>query len=671
MPVAVLQNLNLNISIVGQTLWLTANLKSALFIYTWTVHSCLVCAVFPMNIYSRAAPGQVTMELQSGMPSKSESFQLLSEAISVFSQINTTDESSDSSNEVRLLKISRLSLSKYLTDILSELLHCLSFTSFHSQSKWNGSGSSTPALCWPQHQFQGVQQPRTSWHQEAPYRNNGFSQYQGHFSAQSRGGQEPSAALQPRLLKQINSLHTKEELLQLISTSVQLFDDINLVTAVHRLAKLSGFIKSPSARFNWTNELQSDPNFHCLLSTIQSKMINNHMRLMGGDVVKGLDSRCVSNLIWALVKLEVDLEVGSLGYELIRCVSPLVIRFLSSSSSQGLANLLWAYSKMPAPLLEAMMLIVAEMSERLHDIKASQQFDAQALSNSIWALAHVRSKFNDLDAVVGGPPGGLTTRFMLGIAFSAMNLLRNGAASAVAFASRTFQMGSMVRGDVSHLQSIMMESEKRFSCQALVNIAWSFASMLGEDVTKIPAICDLFLCIRSECLIRLNTTLSALSTHQPWILRMQGGFNEQALSNVVYAFDKAQVLDRELLQLVFDVGTLRLDSGGDYSNGGLPLGGHFKPQELCTLLRAAHMGRAQPWVFLSKLHSVVAAMPQILQGWSPGEHAELDRAFSLLDTYRMTLQQLQQQSAQQALSQMMIGSHQPADPQSFHPGNVQ
>lgn len=40
---------------------------------------------------------------------------------------------------------------------------------------------------------------------------------------------------------------------------------------------------------------------------------------------------------------------------------------------------------------------------------------------------------------------------------------------------------------------------------------------------------------------------------------MPGGFNEQALSNVVYAYEKAGMLDRELLQWVFSVASLRLD----------------------------------------------------------------------------------------------------------------
>ena len=55
-----------------------------------------------MNIYNQSVPSQ--MEIKGGMPGgKSESFQLLSEAISVFGN----DESSDSSNEVRAKNISR------------------------------------------------------------------------------------------------------------------------------------------------------------------------------------------------------------------------------------------------------------------------------------------------------------------------------------------------------------------------------------------------------------------------------------------------------------------------------------------------------------------------------------------------------------------------------------
>jgi hypothetical protein len=47
------------------------------------------------------------------------------------------------------------------------------------------------------------------------------------------------------------------------------------------------------------------------------------------------------------------------------------------SMMQGLANLLWAYSKMSVPIMDVMMMIVAEMANRLHSVEGVTQFDAQ------------------------------------------------------------------------------------------------------------------------------------------------------------------------------------------------------------------------------------------------------------------------------------------------------
>lgn len=323
---------------------------------------------------------------------------------------------------------------------------------------------------------------------------------------------------------------------------------------------------------------------------------------------RGFDARCVSNLIWALVKLDVTTERGTLGADVVQSVSPLVLHFLPTSSSQGLANLLWAYSKMSEPDLRVMMTIIVEMTTRLQS--ESSNFDAQALSNSVWALAHVRSRVADLDSWAGMP--GLTMNFMSSIANAAMRMLRCLHTSA----------------DLGHMQASMLESERRFSCQALVNICWSFASLLGEEVSEVPSIRLLFAFLRAEALVRLQATASALQLNQAWVLRLTGGFNEQALSNIVYAFDKTQLLDADLLQAVYTVASLRLDHCH-----GRP---SFKPQELCTLLRAAQSNIAQPWMFLEKLHSLLLVSPDIVAEWSVSERAELERALSLLDMYRAT-----------------------------------
>ena len=169
------------------------------------------------------------------------------------------------------------------------------------------------------------------------------------------------------------------------------------------------------------------------------------------------------------------------------------------------------------------------------------------------------------------------------------------------------------------------------------------ASLLGDQCGQIPAIRELFTVMRAEALVRLRATASAMQLRQAWILRLPGGFNEQALSNIVYAFDRAQLLDQDLLQAAFTVAAMRLDSS--FTGLQRPT---FKPQELCTLLRAAQTNIAQPWAFLGKLVDAVVAMPFMFESWSGPERAELQRGLALLNMQRTTLmlQQLQQQQQQ-------------------------
>jgi hypothetical protein len=120
--------------------------------------------------------------------------------------------------------------------------------------------------------------------------------------------------------------------------------------------------------------------------------------------------------------------------------------------------------------------------------------------------------------------------------------------------------------------------------QALVNIAWSFATLLGVVCCQQPAIHQLFLLIHNESLTRLRCTALALSSGQSLPYIGGGGFNEQALSNAVYAFDKSGLLSSELLSAVFEVSALRLQRGGASHHYDLAT---FKPQELCTLLKVS------------------------------------------------------------------------------------
>lgn len=440
--------------------------------------------------------------------------------------------------------------------------------------------------------------------------------------------------MQPKLLKQINSFNNKEELLAFVASCQFILDPINLVTCVYRLARMFYNLHNETKK-KWRLELCQSSTFQLLLRTIQSQLLKAQLLLLHNSYdLKGLDARCVSNLIWAVVKLELAMEPGSLGTELVLNVSPLVIKLLPQSSSQGLANLLWAYAKLPVPPVDVMMSIILRMTLLLTTDDSSSQFDAQALSNSVWALAHTKSRMLDMEAVSGSV--GCVLKFLETVAATASQMLRN-------------LHGRM---ELNQLHAFLLSAEQKFSCQALVNIAWSFATILGEQSTTNVYIRELLNCIRKEAILRLRATAAVLQQGESWIYRIPGGFNEQALSNIVYAFEKAQVLDRELLRWVFSVAALRLDRKDAPPT--------FKPQELCTLLRAAHFGIAEPWQFLANLMKVVHGMPWIINTWSPNEMNELTKAFNFLRQYT-ALQSAQQSAPLEAMHMNLVGMSESMD----------
>ncbi|KAL6765749.1 hypothetical protein V8C86DRAFT_1782152, partial [Haematococcus lacustris] len=448
--------------------------------------------------------------------------------------------------------------------------------------------------------------------------------------------------IQSRMLRQINAFNNREELLSFVATLHAVLDPINLVTCVYRLAHMFSSNRSADARAAWKAELMADTTFQLLLGTVHSQLLTAHSQLLAGQQIKGLDARCVSNLIWAIVKLELVGDTNPPlrhGHDIVATSSPLVLKFLDTASSQGLANLLWSYSKMRVagmPPVEVMMAIMQRMTHLLSQPDAAATFDAQALSNSVWALAHMRSSLGEWDQVVGQP--GSAHAFLDAVAATVVGLL-------IALPVKQPSCPAL-------LQAYMTEREKRFSCQALVNIVWGFATILGDECVRRPAVRQLFSLTRREAVTRLHATASALHLNQPWVHRLAGGLNCQALSNLIFAFDRAGLLDGELLNWVFNVAALRLNR---LEHNG------FKAQELCMLMRAAHQPIAQPWGFLSKLDAALQARPQILAGWSAPDLLELHKALLLLRQFKQQ-QALQQQTAlqNQAIIQQQLALTQTA-----------
>ena len=271
----------------------------------------------------------------------------------------------------------------------------------------------------------------------------------------------------------------------------------------------------------------------------------------------------------------------------------------------------------------------------------------------------------------------------------------------------------------------MLEAE--FSCQALVNIAWSLATLLGNSCAVHPPVRSLFALIHATAVARLAATAEVLraGVPMPALLGQQqggsggggggsggggssssasGGFNEQALSNVVYAFDKGGCLTRDLLGNVFAVAVLRLQraerlaahqqqqqrqqqeqvaalaaaqaqaaggsaaasaaaaaaAGAAAAASAPPLSAAtFKPQELSTLLKACHSGIAPPWAFLAALFRLLSVAPALADGWQASERAELMRAHALLRQQQQEAQAQAQMQAderhQQAQARQLLG----------------
>lgn len=99
--------------------------------------------------------------------------------------------------------------------------------------------------------------------------------------------------------------------------------------------------------------------------------------------------------------------------------------------------------------------------------------------------------------------------------------------------------------------------------QSISNLAWAFATLLGEQLPQLHSPRRLFAYIRNEAVHRLQLAKAAAgdgaaaATSAP----PAGVFSEQALSNLAFAFDKAALPSGGLLQHIFDTAATRLSCG--------------------------------------------------------------------------------------------------------------
>ncbi len=96
------------------------------------------------------------------------------------------------------------------------------------------------------------------------------------------------------------------------------------------------------------------------------------------DALGGLNARCISNLIWSLVRLDVTAE-GAPGdvCAVLDAACPLVQLLVGECSGQGLANLLWSFAKIPGASPEVLICLVSHMVAALDEPSKSEVLDAQ------------------------------------------------------------------------------------------------------------------------------------------------------------------------------------------------------------------------------------------------------------------------------------------------------
>lgn len=239
--------------------------------------------------------------------------------------------------------------------------------------------------------------------------------------------------------------------------------------------------------------------------------------------------------------------------------------------------MLWAYSKLPATSMALMDVITRLVVCITQQLKAgagtgNRHFDAQALSNSVWAIAHLKGRGVDveptapvllgfveaLSQAAGSMLSSMQQRADLGNLQVCVSFLcgsENNFSCQVRGCLRLWAQGHMPRGstDVSgnrslifrrlHLRALGWGAEARvptayplLSCktanscaQALVNIAWSLATLLGPTCGSHSAIRQLFNLIHTESVNRLHASVQLLRAGRPLpYFGASGGFNEQA-----------------------------------------------------------------------------------------------------------------------------------------------
>lgn len=187
-------------------------------------------------------------------------------------------------------------------------------------------------------------------------------------SEEKRQKRKKKSPINFRLNKSLVRAETTEEVLVVVSDSIQDFNIVNIGTALYRLALVGGS-SSPSARDN----LRGDERFILLITeiieTLQSDTTSDSLQHLT------IAPKELSNLIWAATKLGLSDPV------LFEAVSRHVIRHMELFDSVNLSLTLWGFAKMNQNSVEMFQAAIPRVKELLHSIEPHR------MCNLVWAYA--------------------------------------------------------------------------------------------------------------------------------------------------------------------------------------------------------------------------------------------------------------------------------------------
>lgn len=189
------------------------------------------------------------------------------------------------------------------------------------------------------------------------------------------------------LNKEITSKESAEEILDLCDQKMSEWDEVNLLTALHRVAKSPDRerVFSDSRFYVMVEEVwltHSNFNGYALANTAWAfASLGWELPLIRAlaaaslPMISDFGSQSIANMAWALARMQV------VNCPLLNSLSAQALPTLTEANPQNLSNTAWAFSKrgfLPKPLMDAIAAAALPLIT---------EFTSQEMANSVWSCS--------------------------------------------------------------------------------------------------------------------------------------------------------------------------------------------------------------------------------------------------------------------------------------------